>query len=826
MGCLCKKFLVGVVLMIAGIAATAQDYDSLRLAGLPKLTLPGALKTSGLPYKVDNSRSRHFPPVIIQYGYSCNQAASISMDFAYELNVLRNLEGSRVENRYPAFFTWNMMNQGNPDNGVSYFESWDMVDAIGCPNWSDFSTNIINETTWMSGYYRYYRGMHNRVEGIASIDVSTEQGLLTLKHWLYDHLGEYQPGGVANFQLATLDLKFWPLPAGTEDAGKIMIPWFGYAVGHAMTFTGYNDSVRYDFNNDGRYTNHLDTNGDGDISMADWEIGALICVNTYGTEWGSEGRAYVPYRILPLHPDQGGIWMKSVVVAKPHKSYKPQLTLRTQIRYPNRSKLRITAGVSQDPAATEPQHILDQPVFHYQGGAFPMSGRGSADPESIEIGIDATPLLSYVRSGKPASFFLVVCEQDPDSTSSGLIGNFSFNTYNPVEQEHRSTRINIPVEKSYLAMPVTATPVFDGPAVSAEPLPGAVAGEDYRVQLNASGGTSPYTWLPVENLYAEEKFEAPFPATFDNKILPEGANSDQKTVSLPFDFPYKGKVYREMTLTGKGGILFVQNYLYIPYGIDLREMLGLNTAIYPFYSPEFQYPEYPDGVYYEPHPSRATIYWNASLKLNDQVTDVNFAARLYPDGSIEFYYGNFRNQTSKPWLIGLTGGTKAKSYYPAVNATGISSGLNIRFHPPELPDSLQITSDGELSCKPAGPGKTWTVPVWVEDYQGIRAYRELSLSSYPLGTHENDPYQPKYLIYPNPVTEKAWIQVESSEEGIIDLTIFDLNGKSLFTGSYPILSGVNSVPVDLSRDLTQGIYIVQVTGITSFRTKIYFSKSL
>ncbi|MCX6223813.1 MAG: T9SS type A sorting domain-containing protein [Bacteroidia bacterium] len=818
-----RRFLTATALVLAGITAFGQDYDSMRLAQLPKLSMPGGLKSSGLPYKVDNSRTKHFPEIFTQFGYSCNQAASISVGFTYELNALRNLDAVYEQNRLPAFFAWNMMNSGNIETGVSYFESWDMVRAIGCPNWSDYGGNFINESIWMSGYFRYYRGMQNRIEDVYSIDVSTEQGLLTLKHWLYDHLGDYRPGGVANFQLASFGEKFWPLPEGTEDAGKLIIPYFGPAVGHTMTFTGYNDSVRYDFNNDGQYTNNLDTNGDGQVTMADWEIGALICVNTYGTEWGNEGRAYVPYRILPLHPDQGGIWMKSVVIAKPHKSYKPLLTLRTQLRYPDRSKLWISAGVSQDPAAIEPEFILDQPVFHYQGGQLPMQGRGPDDPELIEIGIDATPLLSHVQSGQPAAFFIVVCEQDPTSSSDGNIGYYSIIEYVNEEQEHTGDQRNMPIDTPFTALPVVLTPSFDGPAILTAQLPGATAGQDYQVKLEAGGGTAPYKWLPAQDTWLETKFEAPFPVTFENRILPDGENIDKKTVVLPFDFPYRGKIYREMALTGKGGIILVQNDLYIPYGFELRELLGLNIAIYPFYSTEFQYLDFADGVYYEANPSVVTVYWNASMTGNGQISDVNFAARLYADGVIEFFYGNFRNNTTTPWLIGLTGGSKDQSYYPVVNATGISAGLNIRFKPPVLPEELQITKDGFLTCKPPEPGKTWMIPVCVEDYQGLRAYRKLALSTAPLDANGTDLPNPKIRIYPNPITDRAYIQVESNRNGAINLIIFDVSGKTLLTRSFPIKAGKTVCTMDLSKDVAPGIYIIQVTGITTFRSKIYFN---
>ncbi len=818
-----RKYLTVMFLAVSGSFAMAQDYDSVRMARLPRLTMPIGLKSSSLPYKVDNSRTKYFPPIFTQYGYSCNQAASISVCFTYELNALRDKDALYQENRLPVFFTWNMMNRGNTDTGVSYFESWDMVKAIGNPNWADFGTDNINATRWMSGYDRYYRGMQNRVENVYSIDVSDEAGLLTLKHWLYDHLGDHLPGGLATFQLATLDLKFLPLPEGTEDAGKIMIPNFGYAVGHAMTFVGYNDSVRYDFNKDGKYTNDIDTNGDGIVNMADWEIGALICVNTYGTEWGSEGRAYVPYRILPLQPEKGGIWMKSVVVAKAIKSYTPQLTLKTRVRYPDRSKLWITAGVSQNPDATKPQFILDQPVFHYQGGSLPMQGQGPADPSLIEIGIDATPLLGHIESGKPAAFFLVVCEQDPASVSSGNIEYYSINEYGGTATEHPGGQQNVPIDQLFMALPVVLTPTFDGPSIGTTQLPGATAGQDYQIDLEATGGVAPYKWQCLSDTYTEERFEAQFPTTFENKVS-DGANFEKKTVTLPFDFPYHGKIYREMTLTAKGGILFVQNDLFVPYGMDLREMQGLHTAIFPFYSTELHYTDYLNGIYYDPDASGVTVYWNASLGSNGLLSDANFAVKLYPNGIIEFYYGNFQNKSTTPWLIGLTAGSREQSYFPEINATGITPGLNIRFQTQVLPEDLKISENGKLTCRPLQPGRVWNIPVSVQDYQGISSYRELTLATAAENTGGNGLYTPEIIIYPNPVAERAFVQIESTKSGDIDLEIFDLTGRAVLTKAYAIRAGRTTFSVDMNSKMSPGIYILQITGLTTFRSKLYLSK--
>jgi len=41
---------------------------------------------------------------------------------------------------------------------------------------------------WMSGYDKYYEAMKNRTLEVFTIDVSTIQGLETLKAWMNDQL--------------------------------------------------------------------------------------------------------------------------------------------------------------------------------------------------------------------------------------------------------------------------------------------------------------------------------------------------------------------------------------------------------------------------------------------------------------------------------------------------------------------------------------------------------------------------------------------------------------------------------------------------------------
>jgi len=54
----------------------------------------------------------------------------------------------------------------------------------------------------------------------------------------------------------------------------------------SLTICGYNDSIRYDYNNDGQCTNDIDINNDRKVNVRDWEIGGFKFTNSIGHYWG------------------------------------------------------------------------------------------------------------------------------------------------------------------------------------------------------------------------------------------------------------------------------------------------------------------------------------------------------------------------------------------------------------------------------------------------------------------------------------------------------------------------------------------------------------
>ncbi len=825
-----KRLALLLLLLLPEATAVAQwtpeqlAYDSVRLMALPKLELKERLKTGKLPYRVDNSNSIYFPPIFTQYGYSCNQSSSIAYIYTYETCVLHHQPAYKAENRLSLFFPWNMLNSGLSNMGVSYFDSWDLVDAAGCPNVVDFGygtgTGTEDHTVWISGYPKYLRAMQNRTDGVWSIDIGTETGLQTLKSWLYDHGGEREPGGLANFQISSGGQQWVALPEGTEDAGKMMITWFANTVGHAMTFVGYNDSVRYDFNGDGRYTNNFDLTGDGKITMLDWEKGALICVNSYGETYGTRGRAYIPYCLLPRFHTNGGIWMRSAVVTRVHKSYKPDLALRVRIDHPNRSKLWITAGVAQNPEASKPDHVLDIPLFRYQGGGYPMLGAGSGDRSNIEIGIDASPLLSFLEPGREAAFFLVINEKDPAETSEGRVDYFSFIDYTYGTEEHYADAYYIPLENGYQDFKVTFTPNHAPPAVSTTTLPLAAAGENYQATLTATGGTAPYKWLPLNRNFREEPCLDTFPTITETRMLPVVGNDEKVTVTLPFPFPFFEKSYTRMTIYTDGALVFESSNYSYPYAIDKRKLLSLNRAIYPWYNSDIELPHMQDWVYFKADSTCAIVRWNVSVSDGGHNYDVNFAAKLYPDGVVELFYGKIEMRPFFNWFVAVAGGSEDQFNFPEINFSGVANGKHIRLIPDDFPFGLSLSSEGILSGIPSTPGKTWTFPVWVEDYNKLRGTKELTLSTQSTQSTLSPSLAPSVRIFPNPISTEAWIEVRNARAGTLTLEIMDLTGKTVVRKNYEVREGEGLVRCSEVGKLPQGIYLYRVSGSAIGQGKI------
>ncbi|HSG67879.1 MAG TPA: hypothetical protein VK994_04170, partial [Bacteroidales bacterium] len=411
------------------VPLTEADADAFR--SIERISLPESYRGRSLPDSIDNSKYIWFRPIFSQTVFpNCMQSTSIAYNFTYEINRLRNLPASDSNNQYPTHFAWNFFNGGNGWYGVNYLFTMDVLKHHGTPSVADYGGFYYgNGERWMSGYDKWYNAMNNRISKVRSIYVGDEEGLLILKHWLNDHLDGSETGGVASF-IACSPYGYQPLPPESPHTGEsVMVAWCNEPL-HGMTIVGYNDSIRFDYNGDGQFTNDLDINGDGNVDMKDWEIGAVKFANSYGDNFANDGYCFMMYKTLADDIQEGGIWMNTVHVLDVKESHDTRMTFKVSLEHNYREKIRVRAGISADIQSSFPEHIQGYTIFNYQGGWHYMQGNDTiASNKTIEFGLDVTPLLSYVEPGQPCKFFLIVDERDEENYGTGQVNYFSLMDY-------------------------------------------------------------------------------------------------------------------------------------------------------------------------------------------------------------------------------------------------------------------------------------------------------------------------------------------------------------------------------------------------------------
>jgi hypothetical protein len=408
------KILFPMCIVIGGITAATATAGS-DFGKQDGALLPGVRKShaGALPSSADNSRLKYLRPVFNHLGHACGFAAGIAYAFTYELDAVRDLDAKSADNQYSYIYPYHFFNDGLDSTwNDDYTLGWDIVKTNGIPNCTDqggFEYGF--PTKWVNGYDKYFKGMHNRISNYDSIDLLAADGLNKAKRWLYDHSNGSNHGGVLNFSVLCFGIQIYNVPIGTTEGGAAIITQFGSDHHHAMTIVGYNDSVRYDFNNDKKYTNNLDINNDGKIDMQDLEIGAFKVVNSWGPNAANSdsGFYYASYRLFAT-PDTGGLGGISrrnrVFYINILQSYSPKLTLRATITHSARNNIKIIAGVSENTEATAPAKIKNfGGLFNFAGGAYPMEGKGRS--ATIEIGLDITELIDSI-GGKTGKYFLII----------------------------------------------------------------------------------------------------------------------------------------------------------------------------------------------------------------------------------------------------------------------------------------------------------------------------------------------------------------------------------------------------------------------------------
>lgn len=392
---------------------------------------------SQLPSKVNHAYSPYMRPVFNQVGGSCGSASLVGYMFAYEINVYRRVDGHAPENIYPTHFTHLMAYEHSDKEDLARFNGIPNGITYGGDTYSKIYGNYelgSTEYGWMNGYDRWHSAMFNRLETASGLSLDSPDKLQVFKGWMYNHNGDNDlvEGGVAITGCAITGTTEVAIPAGQYEAGKKLISAWGPQVDHSVTYAGYDDEVGYDFNKDGRITNNVDITGDGAVDMADWEKGALIMLNSWGSSWANAGTIYVPYRLLKIEP-------RGIEIFYIRKNYVPQWTLKVSMDYSQRVNLKLSVGISSDTNAVSPEKTATCHHFNNDGkGEVPMLGKwadGVMHTEAMEFGLDCTDLTSGYDTNKPFKLFLVA------ETKTGTSGNGTGKIYSisGIEYRYRDT---------------------------------------------------------------------------------------------------------------------------------------------------------------------------------------------------------------------------------------------------------------------------------------------------------------------------------------------------------------------------------------------------
>ncbi len=707
--------------------------DSILMARIPEKSLPPDFNRTTLPPVVDNSTLPYLRPVFGQDGPSCGQAAMVGYNFTYEINCIRDLPADEPQNQYPTHFTWNFQNGGQGWYGVSYFHSIEMLRQCGNMNVLEYGGLFDDGIRWIDGYGHYLSGMYNRVRDAYSIRTGTEEGILALKSWLYNHMGEQEYGGVASYY-ANVPWNAQILNDTTPEGGKhVMTAWWPEAT-HAMTIVGYNDSIRWDYNNDGQYTNHLDLNGDQVIDPRDWEIGAVKFVNSHGIDAQDSGFCHMMYKCLAETFENGGVWNQAVHILDVHPDFEPALSFKVTLKHDYREKIRVMAGISTDTTDQLPEHLMDFPIVSYQGGHQYLQGSDTSElMKYLEFGLDVTPLLSCAEPGQAVKFFLAVDEQDIYHEGQGEISFFSL-----IDHQNGNLETIAPgtpvilLNNNRSVASLVYTPQFSKVNITDTELPPFTPGEPYSHQLEATGGLQPYSWefAPVYRL--EESTEE-FPQVTGQQLMPNAAQDTLVAVALGFGFPFYGKIYDTVYVHIDGHLQFDRQQLPWPYIWEYDIHLRNNRLIAPMTHERFTIRNADgDGAWFESDSASATFRWQLSWQPKVTITELNFAVRIGADGSIDFLYGPSTLQEVS-WIGGISAGNgRDWVLSPVSGAPQIAPGLKAGFRPCSVPTEISISGEGLISGTMTGDEIIFDLPVRVTDDSGISGTRPLQFSSGPM----------------------------------------------------------------------------------------------
>jgi hypothetical protein len=367
-----------------------KNYDRWSHTKIKRSKL-SAEQIKALPSRVDNSSNKAWQGIGNQGKKNCcSQEGTVAGMLSYEINAYRNSDGSKPENCLPTHFSWNFFNRSK-NNGAEMIHGLETAYTVGIPSQKTYGgryNSIIGY--WPNGYHVWHDAMKNRIAGYDFIKVNTVEKLQFAKAWLHNHAGWFNSNGGGMLTIDGTDVWGSPvkkIPKEAHEAGKhIWTDWGSKYGGHVMCVVGYDDQVAFDVNKDGKITNDVDINNDGEITIADYERGAFIVANSWGKKWADKGKVYVLYRCLMSRSsfwDRGPFMGYVVPITR-----QPRATVRLKAVHNKRDRLKLELAITD---RHNKRYALSPNVMFQFSGSVPLGGPGTENKD-FEWGLDLTTL--------------------------------------------------------------------------------------------------------------------------------------------------------------------------------------------------------------------------------------------------------------------------------------------------------------------------------------------------------------------------------------------------------------------------------------------------
>jgi hypothetical protein len=803
------KVLLNIIILL-GFYVSCQAQIVADTFYIPHYPVPDVYFTDyaqELPPTVNNRLLPFFPPDFYSQKTlpNCGQASGHYYCLTYQFNRLLNRTADSLESFAPTY-TYNYLNGGEGYYGASTFDSWNIVksqgnptEAIyyGPPNADETADRLYEGKYWMNGYDKYYQSMKYRIKDYYAIDVSTDEGLKLLKHYLNDHFEGAEHGGVAIFY-SGVGFIYNP-PYGHINDSIISYPFdrmnvYNYinaGSGHSMTVAGYYNNTQIDFNGDGLITDSIDINGDGIVNYLDNETTFWIIVNSYGEHWG-KGAFLIRYRELTR------VWNKEVYLPVPDTAYNPQLTFKIKMKHQQRNSIKISAGISSDLNSKIPEKIIDFPFFNYQGGNSGLSGIDSiANADELEFGIDITDILDYIDTDGMARIFLRI---ENAGHNAGELDFFSVRDYSGVEvREYVYPNVSIEIPAAELSEFYVDIPLYTQASAEHVDLTGDTKfiiykDEEFSTQISAKGGTPPYEFRLLNNNeynieLTNREYSIPTGFDFYNNYL----------ISPEWPIPYADEYFDSLAISTMGTLSLsgkhqIHEEIY-PYRFDKEAVYeDLTISNFNGYLLNSQY-----QTKYEISDS-SIVVWQRS-------TSPFFITRteIFNDGKIEIFIDDSigNNQTDDfARHFGIT--TYMKTYFSSQIPLRKSGDYNTSIFLPINPHSeFNISEQGILvKGMTNNPGK-YETHIMVIDANGEKAIKRIEVE---ILDREFD-----LALYPNPARNTLTISVNSLEYSNLEISIYDIKGVFIKSESLLLAPGKNDNSINIS-ELPAGLYFCKITN--------------